>query len=165
MTDGHRANARTLCDAAITRGRPLAWFEELYSAANGDAATIPWADLEPNPNFVAWHRASGHDFLGQRCLKVGCGLGDDCEYLQAAGGVVTGFDISRTAIEWCKRRFPGSSVAYSVVDLFSPPEDWLGAFDFVLESYTLQVLPNELQRVAMEAISRFVAAEGTLLVI
>jgi hypothetical protein len=75
MTDGHRASARAFCDAAITRGQPLEWFEELYSAANGDPAIIPWADLEPNPNFIAWHRASRHDFLGQRCLKVGCGLG------------------------------------------------------------------------------------------
>lgn len=107
----------------------------------------------------------GTTFKGNAALKVGCGLGDDCEYMRAAGGVVTGFDISPTAIEWCKRRFPESIVAYSVCDLFNPPDDWIGRFDFVLESYTLQVLPNDLQRVAMETISKFVAADGTLLVI
>jgi SAM-dependent methyltransferase len=165
MPDGHRANARRLCDAAISRGEPLAWFDELYSTASGDAATIPWADLEPNPNFVAWHRATRHDLQGKRCLKVGCGLGDDCEYMQAKGGIVTGFDISPTAIEWCRRRFPESNVTYSVADLFNPPKDWLGSFDFVLESYTLQVLPHGLQKLAVETISEFVVAGGTLLVI
>lgn len=165
MSDGHRTKARQLADDSIARGEPLAWFDELYAAAEGDTAKIPWADLEPNPNLILWHTTTRYDFSGQRVLKIGCGLGDDCEYLQSAGGIVSGFDISRTAIEWCKRRFPGSGVEYSANDLFNVPKDWSGSFQFVLESYTLQVLPPDLRPRAMDAISGLVADGGTLLVI
>jgi len=42
---------------------------------------------------------------------------------------------------------------------------WNRAFDLVVESYTLQVLPPELRDPAIERISGFVAPEGSLLVI
>jgi hypothetical protein len=66
--DAKRAGARALAAAALERGQPLAWFEELYAGAGGEPGAIPGADLEPNPTLVAW--------LGRRCaLKVGYGLG------------------------------------------------------------------------------------------
>jgi ubiquinone/menaquinone biosynthesis C-methylase UbiE len=90
---------------------------------------------------------------------VGCGLGDDAEALAARGLDVTAFDISPTAIEWCRKRFPASKVAYKTADLFRA--DF--SADFVLESYTLQSLPVLQRRKAMECIARFAA--GTLLVL
>ncbi len=164
-SDSNRVTARQLCTNAISRGEPLSWFEELYLSAGGDSATIPWADLEPNPNLVAWHRESCFDFSMKKCLKVGCGLGDDCEYLSEAGGKVTGFDISPTAIEWCRQRFSKSEVQYVTQDLLKTPEEWRGNYEFVLESYTLQVLPQELRSQAVSAIAKFVSDGGFLLVI
>lgn len=161
----NRSTARHLCGEAMARGEPLAWFDQLYSMAAERSEMIPWADLEPNPNLIHWHRKSLHRFDDQRCLKIGCGLGDDCEYLRQAGGIVTGFDISPAAIAWCKRRFPQSNVRYVAQDLFTTPDDWAGAYDFVLESYTLQVLPPDMRMSAIAAIARFVAKDGTLLVI
>ena len=165
MTVSNRLTARKLCSDAISRGDPLGWFEELYHMADSGNATVPWADLEPNPNFLRWHKSSQWRFEGQRCLVVGCGLGDDCEYLRDHGGVVTGFDVSSSAINTCKQRFPDSSVTYTVEDLFDPPAEWRAGFDFVLESYTLQVLPTELRNPAMTTVSSFVASGGALLVI
>ena len=165
MADSTRTTARQLCSDAISQGEPLAWFEQLYASVDGDASNIPWADLEPNPNLVAWHQLSSFDFTGKRCLKVGCGLGDDCEYLRAAGGMVTGFDISPTAIEWCKRRFQNSNTQYFVRDLFDVPKSWSQYYEFVLEAYTLQVLPPELRLRAIAAIADFVSDDGLLLVI
>ena len=78
---------------------------------------------------------------------------------------MTAFDISPTAIGWCKKRFPETKVQYLVHDLFNPPLDWEGVFDFVLESYTLQVLTPDLRGKAIQCISGFVAPGGTLLVI
>jgi SAM-dependent methyltransferase len=94
---------------------------------------------------------------------VGCGLGDDAEYLASAGGEVVAFDIAPTAIEECRRRFPRSAVRYLAADLFA--SSWEDGFDFVLESYTLQVLPPKLRRDALRRISGWVAPGGTLLVI
>jgi len=40
---------------------------------------------------------------------------------------------------------------YTVADLLNPPGEWIGHFDFVLESYTLQVRPPELRPAAMRS--------------
>lgn len=92
-------------------------------------------------------------------------MGDDVEELARRGFDTTAFDISSTAIAWCQRRFPGTSVHYVIADLFTAPQNWRGAFDFVLESYTLQVLPIGLRQKAVAEIAGFVRPGGTLLVI
>jgi ubiquinone/menaquinone biosynthesis C-methylase UbiE len=158
-----RQFARKLAKDFIEKGDPLGWFEALY--AGGDASKIPWADQKVNPNFEAWLQQRQLQGRGKKALKVGCGLGDDAERLAELGFGVTAFDISPTAIDWCRRRFPQSKVRYLVQDLFQTPEEWKGAFDFVLESYTLQVLLPDLRKAAIQSISRFVAPEGMLLVI
>lgn len=61
--------------------------------------------------------------------------------------------------------FPDSLVRFSVADLFFPLSSWQRAFDFVLETYTLQVLPNDLRPTAIEKIAEFVAQDATLLLI
>jgi len=160
-----RTFARKLCSEHAERNDNLSWFEALYHKARGDETIIPWADMVPNPQLCEWHRRTGFDFQGKRCLKIGCGLGDDAEFLASAGGRVVAFDISPTAIEWCQRRFPDSSVTYVTADLFAVPPAWHGAFDFVLESYTLQVFPPEMRQRAMRCIGDLVAPSGTLLLI
>jgi SAM-dependent methyltransferase len=163
MTD--RRKARELCADSLRRGDGVGWFETLYAQAAGDAAQIPWADLVPNPHLVEWRRRTGFALAGKSCLKIGCGLGDDAEYLAAQGGRVTAFDVSPTAIDWCRRRFPQSLASYCVADVLAPPAEWSGAFDFVQESYTLQVLPPDLRAEATRRIAACVAQGGMLLVI
>ena len=75
------------------------------------------------------------------------------------------FDIAPTAIAWCRQRFPQSPVEYVVADVFDPPSNWLGSFDFVLEAYTLQVLPADVRSRAMTSIAGLLVQGGTLLVI
>jgi 2-polyprenyl-3-methyl-5-hydroxy-6-metoxy-1,4-benzoquinol methylase len=161
--DAKRAVARDAAAKALEDDEPLRWFEELYAA--GDAASIPWADMEPNPNVVAALNQRNLPGEGLRALKVGCGLGDDAEELARHGFTVTAFDVAPAAIEWAKKRFPDSPVDYQLADLLNPPRKWKRAFDFVLESYTLQVLPSSLRREAMTRIASFVKPGGTLLVI
>lgn len=164
MTD-KRALARGICYEHLERNDPTGWFEVLYQRTTETPELIPWADLEPNPNMMAW--LDEYDVAGQGrpALKVGCGLGDDAEALAARGFAVTAFDIAPTAIDWCRRRFVDSAVDYRCADLFDPPAAWQGAFDLVIEAYTLQVLPPELRGPAAERIAGFVAPGGTLLVV
>jgi hypothetical protein len=96
---------------------------------------------------------------------VGCGLGDDAEALSAAGFRVVAFDISRTAVEACRSRFPASTVEYVEADALAPPSAWALRFDLVFESYTLQVLPPAARAVATEALAALVAPCGRLLVL
>ncbi len=141
-----RARARELAQAALGRGEPLAWFEELYQEALHAGTPIPWADLRPNPNLIDLTSRIAPLPQSGSALKVGCGLGDDSEWMASRGWETTAFDISPTAIAQCHQRFPVSSVAYVVADLFSAPQHWIGAFDVVVETYTLQVLPHESQQ-------------------
>lgn len=160
-----RKTAREMAHRYIENNDPLGWFDALYARAGGEPDIIPWADMVPNPNLLQWLDA--HPLAGAHlsALEIGCGLGDNAEALSRRGFRVTAFDISRTAIAWAVKRFPRSPVSYTVQDLFKPPPSWHGAFDLVVESYTLQVLTPELRPQAIAAISRFVAPEGILLVI
>ncbi len=160
-----RKIARKLAQEYIQRGDPTGWFDALYSQGAGDPSIIPWADFKVNPNFEEWLSRRNIQGKGKKAVKVGCGLGDDAERLAALGFGVTAFDVSPKAVEWCRKRFPSSPVTYLTQDLFRLPPEWKGAFDFVLECYTLQVLPKDLQTKAIEHISSLIAPKGTLLVI
>jgi len=164
MTEIHRAFAREIAQKHLDSGDPLGWFEDLYLQAGENASIIPWADLEPNPNLIDWLNQTGTTGPGQ-ALKVGSGLGDDAEELSQRGFETTAFDISESAIAWSRRRFSQSSVSYIFADLFTAPTEWKSKFDFVLESYTLQVLPPNLRPEAMRCIASFVKPDGMLLVI
>ncbi|UCD30610.1 MAG: class I SAM-dependent methyltransferase [Planctomycetota bacterium] len=156
---------KQLAEEYIARGDPLGWHEELYRLAGGDPAVIPWADMKCNVNFLEWVQRCDLHSEGKTALVIGCGLGDDAEALARLNFEVTAFDISPTAIEWCRKRFPDSKVRYLVADLFEPGELLQRKYDFILEVYTLQVLPPNLQQRAMSCIAHFLTDGGTLLVI
>ncbi len=142
-----------------------AWFERLYERAEAGEAVVPWARDEPNRLLVQWTRARGLAGEGRRALVVGSGLGDDAEHVAGLGFDTVAFDIAPTAIAVARRRFPASPVDYVVADLLDPPAAWRGAFDFVLESITVQALPPSLHPAAVAAVAGMVAPGGTLLVI
>ncbi len=149
----------------LQRGDATGWFEALYAAADGDASSVPWAHMAANPHLMTWLGAHDLHGEGKRALVVGCGLGDDAEELARRGFAVTAFDVSESAIDWCKQRFFKGDVQYVVADLFHPPQDWIGAYDFVLESRTIQSLPLSLRDSCLRHIAEFVAPDGRLLVL
>jgi SAM-dependent methyltransferase len=167
MTDNDPANQlRRDIDDAIAAGEPTAWFETLYAAAANGTATVPWDRGAPAPLLVQWaqNRQPAIDGTGKRALVVGCGLGDDAAFIATLGFDTIAFDISESAIRAARNRFPGSGVQFVTADLLDPPAEWRDAFDFVLESRTVQALPDPPRRQAIENIGPFVAPGGTLLV-
>ena len=160
-----RQHARQLESEFLARGDAIGWFEALYAEADSNYSTVPWADLEPNPNLVEWVTKQNLVGSDKTALKIGCGYGDDAEFLSKMGFKVVAFDISATAISECKQRFPSSRVLYQVADLLNPPEAWFKSFSLVLESYTLQVLPPNLRVIAISNIVKLVAPSGQVLVI
>jgi SAM-dependent methyltransferase len=165
MKEQARAKARHLAQEFIQRGDATGWFEELYTQAQGNEQAIHWADMQVNPNLVAWLDRRNIQGTGKLALVVGCGLGDDAEELAHRGFEVVAFDIAPTAVAWCQQRFPHSPVEYVVADVFDPPSVWQGRFDFVLEAYTLQVLPAAVRSKAIASIAGLLAIDATLLVI
>ena len=139
------------------------WFEELYARSADDPERIPWARLAPQPELVAWLDRHPPE-RGTPALVVACGLGDDAEELARRGCAVEAFDLSPSAIDAARRRFPDSAVRYRVADLFVLPTEWSGRFAIVVEVLTVQSLPPEAHEDAIAAITRRVAPGGHLLV-
>jgi SAM-dependent methyltransferase len=164
MTNPREIISRLIREA-WDRGDPTGWFEPLYARAANGEGVVPWAHMQPNPELTGWLQTRGVDGAGRRALVIGCGLGDDAEELAGRGFAVTAFDISATAIDWCRQRFPQSPVDYQVADLFQLPAEWRGAYDFVLESRTIQSLPHDLCAPACAAVAATLAPGGTLLVL
>lgn len=104
------------------------------------------------------------DRPGGTALVVACGFGDDAEELRQRGYAVRAFDVSPTAIERCRLRFPDSTVDYRVADLFALPAEWAGGHQLVVEIQTIQSLPLSRRAAAIAAIAAAVAPGGELFV-
>jgi SAM-dependent methyltransferase len=154
---------RNIARAALDRGDPTGWFEELYTAADGGAAVVPWDRDKPQAVIAEW--IADRPGRGRSALVVGCGLGRDAELVAAHGYATTAFDISATAIAMARRRHPGTTVTYVTADVLDLPEEWRHAYDLVVESITVQSLPPELHARASGHIGGCVAPGGTLLVV
>jgi hypothetical protein len=146
-------------------GDPTGWFDELYAAAERGERDVPWDRAEPNPRLVEWARERGVTGDGKSAVVVGSGLGEDAEYVASLGFDTTAFDVAPTAIRAMERKFPDSRVKYVVADLLDAPADWRQAFDFVLESITVQALPPDYHAEATKRVTELVAPDGTLLVL
>ena len=106
--------------------------------------------------------STGH---GRRAVVVGCGLGADAELLASLGFHTTAFDISPAAVGIARSRRPDSPVDYRVANLLDLPDSLVGAFNLVVDNYTVQALPMSLRAAATAGVRRLVAPGGTLLVI
>jgi 2-polyprenyl-3-methyl-5-hydroxy-6-metoxy-1,4-benzoquinol methylase len=165
MGEPNRARARELAAQFIRSGDPTGWLEQLYREHEQGLKVVPWADLGTNPNLVEFFERHPIEAAGKTALTIGCGFGDDAEQLAAWGFETTAFDVAPSAISAANQRFPESRVDYVTADLLAPPVEWQGRFDFVLESYTLQVLPPVLRPRAILSVAGFVKKSGMILLI
>lgn len=156
---------RDLAGESLAADDPTGWFERLYVAAESGEAAVPWDRPAPQTLLAEWASIHQPYGVGRRALVVGCGLGRDAEFLAEFGFDVTAFDISPTGIKAARERHPGSPVHYLTADLLDLPAHWQLAYDFVLESMTVQSLPEPLHARAAAAVGGLVAHGGTLLVI
>jgi len=150
---------------SIQEDQPSAWFEPLYANSNKNGKGVPWANMQTHPSFRKWLDQNPLEGGGKLALVVGCGMGDDAIELESLGFQVIAFDVSETAIKFCKKRFPQSNVEFVQADLFESQSQWQRRFDFVLEIYTVQALPPKYEKELIENISNFVAPDGQILVI
>jgi len=163
-----RERASKLQAACQDSGMPLDWFEGLYKAAEGDVAAVPWADSAPHPGLADWlaiQKNVQKTVQPKAAIDVGCGLGDNAIALRDAGFDVTAFDLSPTAIQWAQKRHLNSSVNFLQADLFALPVEWIGGFDFVHETYTIQALTGALRAAAFSEIASLVKPGGQLLAV
>lgn len=163
-TPSPEQRAQALAAESIGAGDATGWFERLYAGAEAGDEVVPWDRAAPHRMLVQWATERGLSGNGQSALVVGCGTGDDAEYIAGFGFRTVAFDISASAIRAAQRRYPDTTVDYVVADLFDPPAEWQQAFDLVVESLTLQALPDPPRRDAIRPLGQLVAPGGTLIV-
>ncbi len=101
---------------------------------------------------------------GARVLVPGCGRGWHVEALAGLGHVVTGLDLSPTAVAQARARVgPHPGVSFVVGDLLSPPNDWWGRFDAVVEHTCFCALDPSLRTGYLDAVVRLLRPGGLLL--
>ena len=165
MARAWNGRADELAAEAYREGAPTAWFDRLYAEGAAGTTTMPWDRDAPYPLLAEWADTVDLTGEGKRAVVVGCGLGADAEFLAGRGFVTTGFDIAPSAIEEASRRHPDSGVDYRTADLLALPEPWRGAYDLVVEIFTLQALPEPPRADAAVGVRSLVAPGGTLLLI
>lgn len=149
----------------VEENKPSDWFETLYSGSNNSGEGVPWANMKPHPIFKKWIEDCSPLKYEKTALVVGCGLGDDAIELEGKGFKVTAFDVSKSAIELCRKRFPTSKVEFTTADLLEGVIKWHKKFDLVLEIFTIQALPPKYEDKLIKNISDFVSDKGQLIVI
>lgn len=167
MTGGERPwneLADELGIAAVEDGDPTRWYDELWSAGARGEVPLPWDRTTPHPLLAAWTAEHGKG-EGRRAVVVGCGLGGDSEHLAREGWATTAFDISPAAADAVRERYPGTAVDYRVGNLLDLADDLVGAFDLVVEIYTVQALHPSLREQAAAGVRSLVAPGGRALVV
>ena len=161
--DWDRAADRLAREAGAD-GEPTRWFEELWSAAAHDEVDLPWDRTAPYPPVVDHVDRIG-DGSGRRAVVVGAGLGADAELLASRGFDTVAFDLAPTAVELARSRHAGTEVDYRVADLLDLPSDLMGAFDLVVDVFTVQALPRSLRAAAVAGVRSLLAPGGELLAV
>lgn len=149
---------------AVADGEPTRWFEELWSAGDRGEIDMPWSRADPYDLVVAHVDAAGAG-TGRRAVVVGSGYGADAEFLASRGYDTVAFDIAPSAVEVARRRNPDSAVDYRVADLLDLPADLVGAFDLVVEVFTVQATPLSVRPGVLAGLRSLLAPGGTLLAV
>lgn len=144
--------------------RPTRWVEQLWSAAERDELDLPWDRTDVFP-VVADELGVLGPGDGRRAVVVGAALGADAEALARAGWRTTAFDISAAAVRLVRQRHPDSPVDYREGDLLDLSDDLVGAFDLVVEIFTVQAMPLGARPGAVAGVRRLLAPGGTALVV
>jgi SAM-dependent methyltransferase len=160
-----RLDVPALIEHHLSVGEPSGWFEPAYAAAGRRSGLLPWHVDGPHPYLVDWLDEPVAAPPGPRTIVVGCGLGDDAAHLAGRGCAVTAFDVAPTAVRRARRRHRRAEVDWHVADLLTPPEEWRGAFDLVVEVHTVPWLPGVVRDAAMQAIGSLAGPGGVVLVV
>jgi len=77
---------------------------------------------------------------GQKCLDIGCALGEGTEMLHQAGAVAVGADFSAKAIALCRTTYP--HLRFEQWDIREVPED----FDIIITNHTIKITVGSIRQ-------------------
>jgi SAM-dependent methyltransferase len=99
-----------------------------------------------------------------RVLVLGCGKGHDAYHFSKRGHLVTGMDLSPTAIAQAKKLYPETSqLKFVCADAINPPKDFLNSFDLVFEHTLYCAVSPELRKPLVNSWRKFLDQDGYLM--
>ena len=125
--------------------------------------TTPWDIGEPAPSFVKYFNG----LANKKVAVIGCGRGHDAFFLSNPKGEVYGFDFSRTAIDYCKKKKEESKLSniyFYETDFFEllNEKKWKSYFDYVIEHTSLCAIDPVYRKKYAELISYLLKPGGKL---
>src|SRR6201999_2582451 len=123
--------------------------------------TPPWDNKAPSESVIAWQTGG---WVHGDVLDIGCGFGDNAIYLAKNGHMVTGLDISPTALITAERRAKdaGVEVKFAVTDS-TKLEGYTDAFDTIVDSGMFHCLADDGKLQYAAAAHRATRSGATLL--
>jgi SAM-dependent methyltransferase len=93
------------------------------------------------------------DLKSRKVLEFGCGLGQNIYWLSERGASVKGYDISKFALDFCRKK------GLDATDKLGK----LGKFDIIFSRHVLEHLPNPLE--SLKEMGDKLEKEGTLILV
>ncbi len=122
----------------------------------------PWEKGRAHPVLADAH--SRYDLRG-RILVPGCGSGHDVRAVAIGGAEVIGLDLAPAAFQSAQSHPPVGHETYIVGDLFAPPADWLGTFDWIVEHTCFCAIPPARRPDYARSVASLLKPGGYLLAI
>ena len=99
---------------------------------------------------------------GKSILDAGCGVGEDCKYVEQKGFNAIGIDLSTGMLEIAKEKYPAGK--FEIMDMtdISYPDN---SFDGIISNCSLFHIPTELLPKTLEEFRRVLKPNGKLLLI
>jgi methyl halide transferase len=121
-----------------------------------------WDRGAASPPLLQWSKSNLGSLRG-RVLVIGCGHGHDVAALREIGVDAHGLDISPTALDGARQRYPQvPSSHWHCQDLFNLPESFVNSWDVIVEHTCLSGLPPELRPNYQEAVLSALKPGGLL---
>lgn len=100
--------------------------------------------------------------LGNLILDAGCGVGEDCKYVEQKGFKAIGIDFSKGMLEIAKQKYPQGNFQLMDMQNIKFPSN---TFDGIMSNYSLLHIPREQLKQVLVEFRRVLKEEGKLLMI
>lgn len=126
------------------------------------AGDTPWEKGRGHPALADWLTKNG---IAGRVLVPGCGSGHDVRLIAARGAEVVGFDIAPSAMPAAGSFSKVGNERYVRGDLFDPPAEWTGTFDWVFEHTCFCAISPTMRENYARSVAKLLKPGGRLLAI
>ena len=99
---------------------------------------------------------------GKLILDAGCGVGEDCKYVEQKGFKAIGIDFSKGMLDIARQKYPKGNFQLMDMSNIKFPSN---TFDGIMSNYSLFHIPREQLKQVLSEFRRVLKEEGRILLI